>query len=606
MKLKKPVLIAFASMFCHPVYSADFYFGEDKDIALQINSQLSLGASWRMTGQDPTFIGNQNGGTGATMTTDDGNLNFEKHDTYSQIIKGTNEFLLTRDNFGAFVRIKYWYDTELSDGDRPHGNSVNGYIPNTPLSDDGFADNAKFSGITLLDAYLFTQTEIGEMPLDLRLGRQVISWGESTFIQGGINSVNPFDVSAFRRPGATLKEAYLPVGMFYASLGVTESLSVEAFYQFEWEKTQIDGCGTLFSSADFVADGCNAVTISVNDRAALEGGFYAKRRDDVEPDDIGQYGLSLKYYSEALNDTEFGLYYLNIHSRVPMINAVRSATTTIPGVTDVFIPSSLDPTGGSISALNPAYQVEFPEDLQFFGASFATNIKGVAVSGEISYKPDSPVQINGAEILNGVLSESPIFRYTPRVLATEKGGVAKGYDEFDVTQIQLTGIQFIEQFMGASRLSLIGEIGFVHTDGVEDSNQRYGRNTVFGLANFDLGNGINCTNLVAAGAIGSDCQDEGFTTDTAWGYRLNAVWEYPDLVAGISFKPTLSWSHDVDGNSPAPGQQFNEGSRAIGIALEASYLQKYATTLSYKSFSGGSHNTLQDKDFLALSLDISY
>jgi hypothetical protein len=184
--------------------------------------------------------------------------------------------------------------------------------------------------------------------------------------------------------------------------------------------------------------------------------------------------------------------------------------------------------------------------------------------------------------------------------------VVKGCDEYDVTQVQLTAIQFIEQFMGASRLSLIGEIGYVHTDGVEDSNQRYGRNTVFGLANFDLGGGVNCTNLVAAGAIGSDCQDSGFTTENAWGYRLNAVWEYPDLVAGISFKPTISWSHDVEGNSPDPGSQFNEGSRAIGVAIEGSYLQKYATTLSYKSFFGGGHNILQDKDFLALSVDISY
>ena len=606
MKFKKSVFFILTSMLCSSANSADFYFGENNDTALQINSQLSLGASWRMSEADPAFIGKQNGGTGATMTTDDGNLNFDQYDAFSQIIKGSNEFLLTHNNFGAFVRVKYWFDNELKNGDRPHGNSPNGYILNTPLNDDNAADYAKFSGIALLDAYAFLQTDIGEMPLDLRLGRQVISWGESTFIQGGISSVNPFDVSAFRRPGALLKEAYLPVGMFYAALGVTESVSLEAFYQFEWEKTQIDGCGTLFSSADFVADGCNAVTISVNDKAALDGGFFAKRRDDVEPDDGGQYGLSLKYYSEALNDTEFGLYYLNIHSRVPMINAVRSATSNIPGVTSVFVPSSLDPTGGAISALNPAYQIEYPEDLQFYGVSFATNVKGVALSGEISYKPDTPVQINGAEILNGVLSESPIFRYTPRVLAAEKGGVVKGYDEYDVTQVQLTAIQFIEQFMGASRLSLIGEIGYVHTDGVEDSNQRYGRNTVFGLANFDLGGGVNCTNLVAAGAIGSDCQDSGFTTENAWGYRLNAVWEYPDLVAGISFKPTISWSHDVEGNSPSPGSQFNEGSRAIGVAIEGSYLQKYATTLSYKSFFGGGHNILQDKDFLALSVDISY
>ncbi len=52
--------------------------------------------------------------------------------------------------------------------------------------------------------------DIGDMPLDVRVGRQVVNWGEATFIQG-INVLNPIDVSAFRRPGAEIKEGLLPV-----------------------------------------------------------------------------------------------------------------------------------------------------------------------------------------------------------------------------------------------------------------------------------------------------------------------------------------------------------------------------------------------------------
>ncbi|NRA62513.1 MAG: DUF1302 domain-containing protein, partial [Psychrobium sp.] len=568
--------------------------------------QLSLGASWRLKNASPRFIGATNGGLGATSTTDDGNLNFEQGKTFSKIIKGIHDLQLSKDNLGAFVRVKYWYDKELNDEGRAHGNSPNGYTPNTPLSDNGFADFTRFSGFELLDAYVFLQTDIGDMPLDVRLGRQVVSWGESTFIQGGISSINPFDVSAFRRPGAELKEGLLPVGMFYTSIGLTESLSLEAFYQYQWEKTQIDGCGTLFAGADFAADGCNAVTIAVADQLALAGGYAALRQPDIEPDDGGQYGFALRYYAQELNDTEFGLYYLNIHSRVPMINAVRTKIPTITGANDpVFVPSS-HPQFGALALHNPGYVIEFPEDLKYYGLSFATNVSSLALSGEISYKPDTPIQINGAEILNGVLSESPIFRFTPRINAVGYGEVASGWDEYDVTQIQITAVQFFERFMGASRLTLIGEAGLILTDDIEKSNQRYGRNTVFGIANFELGNGINCVNLVAAGQIGSDCRDDGFVSNTAWGYVLRAIWEYDDVLAGVSLKPTVTWTHDVDGYSPAPGQQFHQGRKSLGLSVEASYQQKYFATLGYKSFNGGSHNVLEDKDFLSLSVNISY
>lgn len=587
--------------------AADFYFGENDDILLQVTSQFSVGASWRLDEQDPRFIGASNGGQGATTTTDDGQLNFEQGKTYTKSIKGLHDILLSKDNYGFFTRVKYWYDKELDDEGRPHGNSINGYQSGAPLSDEGFSDFAQFSGIEILDAYFYANLDIGQMPVDVRLGRQVVNWGESTFIQGGLNSTNPFDVSALRRPGAELKEGLLPVGMAYFNAGVTDALNIEAFYQYEWEKTQIDGCGTYFSGADFAADGCNAITVGpLPDEQAYAGGFFAERQADGEPDDGGQYGIALRYYAAELNDTEFGLYHMNIHSRLPLINAIRTQTLGVPGVNQVFVPESLDPTGGMLAALNPAYRIVFPEDLKYYGASFATNLGGVALSGEVSYKPDTPVQISGPEILNATLSESPVLRFSERVTAAPLGGEVQGWDEFDVTQVQITAVQFVERVLGASRLTLIGEAGVIMTDDVSKSNQHYGRNAVFGLGDFDAGNGLNCTNLVAAGQLAGDCSSDGFVTDSAWGYRLRASLNYTDLFAGVSLKPTFDWQHDVNGYSPDPGQQFHEGRKSFGVSLEALYQQKYSATIGYRQFQGGSHNTLEDKDFISLSFNVSY
>lgn len=607
-KIKPLALVVAMALSASSAHAVDFNFGEDDDILLQINSQLDIGSSWRLGDADPRFIGKTNGGTGATSTTDDGNLNYSKHDAYSQIIKGVHDIQLSKGDFGAFVRFKYWYDYALEKGDVNHGNSNNGYIPNTPLSDDGFENNTKFSGITLLDAYVYASFDLGETPVDIRLGRQVVSWGESTFIQGGMNSSNPFDVAALRRPGADLKEGILPVGMLYGNVGLTENLSIEAFYQYEWEKTQIDGCGTYFSGADFAASGCNYVSVGpLGDQAGLAAGFVAEREADVEPDDGGQYGLAARYYAEELNDTEFGVYYMNIHSRLPLINTVRTSIPTATGnAAPVFIPSALDPTGGSLSALNPGYDIEFPEDLKFYGVSFATNVGGVALSGEASYKPDTPVQISGPELLNGTLSEAPFLRFTPRVTAVGYGEEVKGWDEFDVTQLQMTAIQFFENTMGASRVTVIAEVGMILTDGVEDSDQHYGRNSVFGLGDFGGENALNCTNLVGAGVLSGDCRTDGFVTDSAWGYRMRAVWQYSDVFAGVSLKPTLSWAHDVSGYSPDPAQQFHEGRKNLGFSLEAAYQQKYTFTVGYNNYSGGSHNILEDKDLVSLSFGISY
>jgi hypothetical protein len=632
------------ALFSYSAIAAEFYFGEDDDVSLQITSRLSIGSSWRLQDADPYYIGTTNGGTGNTSTTDDGNLNFGKNDAFSQIIKGSHDFNLTKGNIGAFIRVKYWHDFELSDGDRPHGNSGNGYTPGEPLSDDGFTQFGQFSGIELMDAYIFGNFDIGDVPLDVRLGRQVVSWGESTFIQGGLNSSNPFDVNALRRPGASLKEGLLPVGMLFVNAGLTENLSVEAFYQYEWEKTQIDGCGTYFSGADFAADGCNFVSVGpLGDQAGLAAGIAAKRQADVEPDDGGQYGVAFRYYAQELNDTEFGFYYMNIHSRLPLISAVRGSWRGFNPALPVLLPwanaveldvafptlaagaeagvltpeqmgqfglaSLLQTTGverDTIDALNPGYKIEFPEDLKFYGLSFATNVAGFALSGEVSYKPDTPIQISGPEILNGVLSEQPFLRYSSRVLAVNPGELSRGWDEFDVTQIQVTALQFFDRVLGSSRMTVIAEAGVILTDDIEAADQKYGRNSVFGLGDFDAGGGINCTNLVAAGALSGDCKDDGYVTDTAWGYRVRAQLAYPNVFAGVSLSPTIDWQHDVSGYSPDPGQQFNEGAKSFGVSLEAVYQQTYSASMSFRSFSGGDYNILSDKDFLALSIGITY
>lgn len=531
------------------------------------DSTLSAGASWRMADIDPQNAspGNLTGGQALSSTNDDGTLNFKKNKTFSKIIKGVHELQLSHGRTGIFTRFNYWYDKELADESRPHGHSPNNYQTNTQLDDGNFSNSSKFSGINLLDAFVYSGFEVGSVPVDVRLGKQVVSWGESTFIQNGINTINPIDVAALRRPGAELKEGLIPVNILYSSLGLTEALSLEMFYQLEWDKTQIDACGTYFSNSDVVGDGCNALTLSnqipdatLASMPVPQGQGALLRTGDREPDDQGQLGLSLRYYAQELNDTEFGFYYLNYHSRVPLLNV-----TTKGGI--------------------PNYFIGYPEDIQLYGVSFNTNAGLWAVSGEISHRIDMPVQINGSEVIGGLfgaLGEGPATTFTPRITPGED---AYGWDHFDVSQAQITLVRAFNRVAGANRLTLVGEAGFSHIHGSLDDHP-YGRNTNYGT-----------------GAPG----DDGFVTDNAWGYRLRASLEYMNAFSGINLKPVMSFGHDVNGVSPTGGS-FNEGNKTIGFSLNADYQSRYQASLSYTNFFGGDFNTHEDRDFASVSVSVGF
>ena len=640
-------LAMFASMVAVPAVAGEFELGGFEG---SFNSQISLGASWRMSEIEPLLVTPANApgfGTASTSTADDGDLNFKDGDIYSLILKGVHDLELRNGDFGLFVRGKYWYDQELENGSRPHGNSANAYTPNTELAMSGFDDFAQGSGIELLDAFIYNTFYLGEneAPLDVRLGRQVISWGESTFIQNGVNSVNPIDVSAFRRPGAEIKEGLLPVAMLTFAAGVTDALSIEAFYQLKWEKTVVDGCGTYFSTADIAATGCNIVTLRAappfSDQFSMANGLFITRQPDIEPDDSGQYGVAIRYFAEKLAGSEFGIYYMNYHSRIPYLGGFTSSNSLVP---DAAIPPPLFAAltaalgdrpwpfipgnpfagleiGGVTVSGNPQYFAEFPEDIELFGVSFATNFAGFAVSGEVSYRPDFPVQINSTELLQGAVGLAPWSTVLPTIIAVGPGAPASGYDLLPVTQAQVTFIRFFDQVMGASRLSIAAEIGANWVGSLpEQSVQRYGRNPTYGMGYFEPiplpspplppGEFITCTDGNALAGVSPpnsnarNCTTDGYVTDSSWGYRIRAGLTYNDVLAGINLTPSFAWSHDVDGYSP--NSNFNEGAKALTLNLEAEYLNRYTGSLAYTTFSGGDYNAIEDRDFLSLSLSVSF
>src|SRR5690606_14852941 len=379
---KLPLALAVSALAATTVHAVEFNFGE---LGVQIDNNVSYGVAWRTEKPDARQVMPGNGpaigivGEGSSYNYDDGTLNYKKGDIYTNVFKWSGDLELKYQNYGAFFRARAWYDTEIMDGDtrfKPLVDSTKSYAGR---------------GAELLDAFVWADYNIGETPVNIRLGRQVISWGESTFIQGGINSVNPVDASAFRRPGAEIKEGLLPVNMLYTSIGLTPDTTLEAFYQLQWEKTRTDPCGTFFSTIDFVADGCGPVLLT-HTAGEQEGMFptatIVPRIDDDEPRDDGQFGIALRTYTDLLGGAEFGFYYTNLHSRMPYINGML----LLDPLQNANTP---DPTKHRM-----AYQIAYPEDIQVMGISMATSLpNGASFSTELSYKPDSPLQWNAFELI---------------------------------------------------------------------------------------------------------------------------------------------------------------------------------------------------------------
>jgi len=609
---KKALAAAIPLIMAAQAQGFEFYAG---DIEGSFDSEISMGSSWRMEEQDSKLFTNGN--------SDDGNANFADGSAFSQVFKGSHDLQVSYENFGGFVRGKYWYDSALKDNNVDYGHSPTATLGtsaldpfsvnqagNSRLDDAGFNDLAKFSGAELLDAYVYGEFTVADMPLDVRLGKQVLSWGESTFIFGGINAINPVDVNAFTRPGAEIKEGLLPVNMAYASIGLTDNLSAEAFYQLDFQETVLPGCGTYFSTADFASQGCNVVS--------LEGGAANLKRDaDAirKPDSDGQFGLSMRFISEALGDTEFGVYYMNIHSRTPIGSGVKSsmdlaAITAVGNAafadTVTFLGGDpLNPTAEQLAAgLNNAqlagqgavlattsYFMEYPEDVQLAGISFATTIGSTAVSGEVNHKMDMPLQINATQLLTTVLTgQSALSGLASSTLdsdigAVGLGGVVSGYRLFDVSQAQVTAIQFFDRALGADRFTFVGEVGYTFIHDFEEGNDqiRFGRSDAFD-------------------GTGTD----GFVTESSWGYRAMLIGEYSDVFSGINLTPTIAWSHDVKGYAPQPGGAFNEGEQALNISLAADYLSAYKASISYTQFMGGDFSVISDRDFASISVGMQF
>ena len=569
-----------------PATAFQFTLGE---VEGSLDTTVSYGLSYRTAERDRDIVGIANGGRAYSVNGDDGNLNYDDADYFSKVFKITSDLELKYQNFGLFLRGSAFHDFVNSGGDGGERTEIT----------DGDALDLIGEDAKLLDAYLWWDFEVGGMPGTMRFGDHVLSWGESTFIQNGINIINPVDVSMLRLPGSELKEALIPVGMVSASLALNENVSLEGFYQYDWEKTAVDPVGSYWSVSDLVGDGATKVmlgfggipdTIPVGAPVNVPVGVAVPRGTTVNADNDGQYGLALHLLAPDLNNTEFGLYFINYHSRLPVISA---RTGTLAGV------------GGGNYAASAAYFTEYPEDIKLYGLSFNTQFDatGIALQGEYSYRQDAPLQIDDVEILFAALS--PIN--APLGLFGQLGPYGfnqqiQGYEEMDISQAQMTATKTFGPTFGADQFTLVGEAGLTHVHNMPSKDKMR-----FESAGTYISGNRRLAGAHAPTAVGQYEDSSAFADATSWGYRAVVKLDFNNAIGAVSLSPRIAWAHDVDGNSPSPGGNFLEHRKAITYGIGADYQNSWSADLSYTDFFGaGRYNLINDRDFISFNVKYSF
>lgn len=617
---------------------------EDSEVSINLDTTVSYGKIWRMQGQEQeNDNANQN----------DGNRNFNTG-LASEVFKVTTDTAISYKNYGAFLRGTAFYDTQImdkrtdySDNNSPTQPSVN-YPKNSSFTKE--TRDIAGSDAELLDAYVYGNWDVDGHALSARVGRQVFNWGEGVFYRGGVNTTNPVNAAKLRIPGSEIKEVLIPIEAFALSLEISENFSTELFYQWNWKESAFDPVGTFFSESDLFVPGSKTAFTNSAGLASpafrstylglvgagvggLRGTEYLDTNGnfkvsgigrDINAKNDGQYGISFKYLAEQLNATEFGFYFVNYHSKEPVIassqedtnlnlnsltNAVTGgAFTSYQGLADaaaVTRNASLTRAntfirGASVVELGnlTKAQREFPEDIRMYGVSFNTSILDASVFGELAYRPNLPI---GKAALNDTVADA--FSQAPQIFAGQTINVGGTQTNANTTLHNYERVEAFNASLGTiynfgRRLSFDSVIGTaeIASEMVRASSLKY---TAYdGAVRYYSGR----ANKEYASGFGRDEQID----KNAYGGTFLLMGTWNDIYAGVNLSPYAIYKNDFKGNSYASGN-FIEGREAYTLGMKASYLSSVEIELQYTKFYGaGQSNVSRDRDNAGLNVKYSF
>ena len=307
-------------------------------------------------------------GNPSPVIASDGNNNFKKGSLTANRLGAVWESKISKGDSGFVLNASTFYDDVYHQtNDNPNKNISTGGTPNE------FTSAAKRYGggySRLLDTYAYTSFNMGETRATVRVGKQVVNWGESMYFANIAGAQGPSDAAKSASPGAEIKEILLPEDQISASLEVSPKLSLLAHYQFGFHETLLPAVGMYTSTANAVGPG---TTCAYNVGAAC----YSKYRGDIRPSSSGQFGIGGRY--RVTDETEVGLYYLNYNDRSP------SVITSADG-----------------------YRIKYFDDIKMLASTVSTTFGKFSAFGEASLRDGTPVSVTGTGVVRAKVAQGNV------------------------------------------------------------------------------------------------------------------------------------------------------------------------------------------------------
>ena len=581
------------------------------------------------------------------VNADDGNWNYNKGDITDSLIRYSPEIRLKRGDIKVEFSGLFYYDPVNANFTEYHSDDK--YQPTHTQRADNVV-KAYAEGAELRTAFIQANQEVFGQNVSLKVGRQVLPWGESLLVLfNNLNQLNPVDANASVRPGFQLSDLSVPVNMAVLSFPIVDSLSIELVKPLEWRPVRVAPHGSFASTSDPI--GNNYVMYGLGNQHEDPNGLSQPAgttslltkttyRTSILPEstgyasDSGQFGARLTYIADWLNEgTEFGLYYLRYNSQFPYLSGyaanstcIKPTTTNIVGV--IADCNGLSMTPGSKEALplnTSKVFFDYPDGIDMFGVSFNSNILGVAMSGEYAYRPNMPLQIHTTDVVYALLQPAlpaqdvtvtpgtPLMPATvvpsrssgvPSYLAQYLGGniqpnqLIRGYERFQVHNFSLSALKlFPHNPLFADDMTTILEFGATYVANMTDFH-------VLPL------NGSGDNTHPSAGADGTgtasgtpDTRRQTPTTQTwniptklSYGYRSVLKLAYNNLIPHAVVEPIFIFFHDLKGITPSPQTNFIEGRRSLSSTVVVRLENQLQLGLTYEAKFGSNARENQEGD----------
>jgi len=551
-------------------------------------------------------------GLPTTANFDDGDRNFNRFSLINDRISSIGQIQFTHENYGAVFSGDGFYDQVYhhpNDNDSPE--TINQTGPYNHFT--GAARHFDGQRVRLLEAYGYGDWNLFDngASLDLRVGNQLVAYGEALFFTGIALAQSPTDATKAFIPGVEVKDILLPVNQVSFQLGLPQGLSLMGYYHLNYKADEIFPVGDFYSIQDAVgpgaqyaygsinplyAQGCPGLLSSAAENIAAQGGLtslitainavgkplglsinsldqlcnlpgnlgpllgaspdiLSVKGPDINPSRWGQWGVGAKY--PITGKTALGLFYLRYDDTTPAVQlnpGCASFSTLIPLTTCTLNES-----------VPVSYQVKYYDGIHLLGGTFSTSMGPFNISGEFNYRDglDMPVKA----IIDG--ETEPVYT---------RGKLGQA----DISTIFTTNPGFL-----VDEIPIVGEVAYIHVLGLEPFQTQ--PVPVPGNPLSPLPNPIMVT------GTGQD----PFFSKNSWGYEVLAIPKNHNVISGWDLGYPISFSAIANGNpsmAGAFGALFGAGDERFNVGLDATYLDNLELGLNYNFFFGDTGKTIRGSD----------